>query len=273
MANQWLRLWHDMPNDPKWRTIARISCQPISLVKAAYLHLLVDASQNVTRGHATVTHEDLASALDVTEDAISAVLEAMQHRVLDGMRLLGWEIRQPKREEYASGESTAKSPAERKAEQRQREKLAKENKNITQSHGESRNVTTDKDKEEDKENKETTPIPPEGGDKPKSKKSPIGLPAYLADCKATGTQAIPEGHSVFDYAGSAKIPDDFLRLQWLEFRDRYSEEGATRYKAWPTVFGKSVRGNWFKLWYFDKDGACVLTTTGIQAKNTHEAKK
>ncbi|ENW0797054.1 MULTISPECIES: hypothetical protein, partial [Escherichia] len=22
MANAWLRLWHDMPNDPKWRTIA-----------------------------------------------------------------------------------------------------------------------------------------------------------------------------------------------------------------------------------------------------------
>ncbi|ENW8560590.1 hypothetical protein ACR6SH_005434, partial [Escherichia coli] len=25
MANAWLRLWHDMPNDPKWRTIARVS--------------------------------------------------------------------------------------------------------------------------------------------------------------------------------------------------------------------------------------------------------
>ncbi|EOP2197647.1 hypothetical protein QSF09_003200, partial [Escherichia coli] len=25
MANAWLRLWHDMPNDPKWRTISRVS--------------------------------------------------------------------------------------------------------------------------------------------------------------------------------------------------------------------------------------------------------
>ena len=25
MANAWLRLWHDMPNDPKWRTIARVT--------------------------------------------------------------------------------------------------------------------------------------------------------------------------------------------------------------------------------------------------------
>lgn len=41
MANAWLRLWHDMPNDPKWRTIARVSGQPIATVMAVYIHLLV----------------------------------------------------------------------------------------------------------------------------------------------------------------------------------------------------------------------------------------
>ncbi|EEY1988416.1 phage replisome organizer, partial [Escherichia coli] len=40
MANAWLRLWHDMPNDPKWRTIARVSGQPIATVMAVYIHLL-----------------------------------------------------------------------------------------------------------------------------------------------------------------------------------------------------------------------------------------
>ncbi|EEV0545208.1 phage replisome organizer, partial [Escherichia coli] len=50
MANAWLRLWHDMPNDPKWRTIARVSGQPIATVMAVYIHLLVSASRNVTRG-------------------------------------------------------------------------------------------------------------------------------------------------------------------------------------------------------------------------------
>lgn len=156
MANQWLRLWHDMPNDPKWRTIARISCQPISLVKSAYLHLLVDASQNVTRGHATVTQEDLASALDVTEDEIRAVLEAMQGRVLEEMRILGWETRQPKREDTGDGITGAKTSAQRKAEQREREKSSQNNPLVTDCHGWSHNVTTDKDKEEDKEKKETT---------------------------------------------------------------------------------------------------------------------
>ena len=95
MANSWLRLWHDMPNDPKWRTIARISNQPLSLVQAVYLHLLVDASRNVTLGHAHVTIEDLASALDVTENQISDIFKAMQGRVLDGQKLTGWEKDNP----------------------------------------------------------------------------------------------------------------------------------------------------------------------------------
>lgn len=160
MANQWLRLWHDMPNDPKWRTIARLSGQPISLVQAAYVHLLVEASRNVTRGHASVTAEDLASALDVTEDAIKAIFEAMQKRVLEGMYLMGWEKRQPKREDLADGSTAAKTPAQRKADQRAREKQAAEeardNTDVTQCHDESRNVTTDKE-ERRKEDRTLSP--------------------------------------------------------------------------------------------------------------------
>lgn len=154
MANQWLRLWHDMPTDPKWRTIARASGQPISLVQAVYLHLLVDASRNVTRGHATVTQEDLASALDVTEDAVSHVLAAMQGRVLEEMRLLGWEARQPKREDSGDESTGAKSAAQRKAEQRERDRLAALEAAEQQCHDASRNVTLDKDKDKDKTKKE-----------------------------------------------------------------------------------------------------------------------
>lgn len=156
MANQWLRLWHDMPTDPKWRTIARASGQPISLVQAVYLHLLVDASRNVTRGHATVTQEDLASALDVTEDAISSVLVAMQGRVLDEMRLLGWEARQPKREDSGDESTGAKSAAQRQAEKRERDRLAALNGG---SHDESRNVTLDKEKDKEEEKKEERGAP------------------------------------------------------------------------------------------------------------------
>jgi len=142
MANQWLRLWHDMPNDPKWRTIARVSGQPIPLVQAIYLHLLVDASRNVTRGHVTVTTEDLASALDVIDERVESVLSAMQGRVMDGDRLTGWEARQPLREDVGDPQTGAKSAAQRKRDQRERERA---NAKKVACHDESRNVTPDKD--------------------------------------------------------------------------------------------------------------------------------
>ena len=147
----WLRLWHDMPNDPKWRTIARVSGQPISLVQAMYVHLLVDASRNVTRGHVTVTKEDIASALDVTDDQVEAVFSAMQSRVLDGDKLTGWEGRQPKREDAGNPETGAKSAAERKRAQRERERNAQSvivendtSQGVTKSHD---RLDTDKSKD------------------------------------------------------------------------------------------------------------------------------
>lgn len=151
VANHWLRLWHDMPHDPKWRTVARHSGQSICLVQAVYLHLLVDASRNVTRGHASVTTEDLASALDCDESQIDAVLQAMQGRVLDGQEVTGWDKRQPKREDAGDPESGAKPAAQRKREQRDRDRQAKK---TGQCHDESRNVTTDKDTDTDTERAE-----------------------------------------------------------------------------------------------------------------------
>ena len=149
MANQWLRLWHDMPTDPKWRTIARHAKQHIGLVQAVYLHILVDASRNVTRGHVDVTVEDLASALDCDESQIQSILDAMQGRVMDGSTISGWDKRQPKREDSGDAESGAKSSAQRKKEQREREKLAAESGDFFAGHDASRDVTTDKDKDKD----------------------------------------------------------------------------------------------------------------------------
>jgi len=191
MANSWLRLWHDMPNDPKWRTIARISGQRIGDVQSVYMHLLTSASQNVTRGHADVTAEDLASALDVTDEDIQSILDAMQGRVLEGMMLTGWEKRQPKREDVGNAESGAKSGAERKRLQREREKAAQESEAANQCHEESRNVTTDKDKDKDKDKEE-----PNKADKPPSPQKKRFTPPTLDDvsayCEERGNHVDPE---------------------------------------------------------------------------------
>lgn len=206
MANSWLRLWHDMPNDPKWRTIARISGEPLALVTAVYIHLLVDASRNVTRGHINVTAEDLASALDVTEQQIDAVLSAMDGRVMDDGCLTGWEKRQPKREDSGDEETGAKSAAQRKKEQREREKLAAkgdaESGHKQPCHDVSRNVTLDKDKD-----KETSFAAQQS--EPVEDDPPPDAPPAAAPIKSLKGSVSPRG---------TRLPEDWvLPKQWGEW--------------------------------------------------------
>lgn len=94
MANAWLRLWHDIPNDPKWRTISRISGQPISLVLAIYIHILVSASESSERGCFSIEVEDIASSLNESDEAVNEIISAMQGRVIEGTMVLGWDRRQ-----------------------------------------------------------------------------------------------------------------------------------------------------------------------------------
>lgn len=121
----------------------------------------------------------------------------------------------------------------------------------------------------------TLPHTPRGGqnltdekaDKPK--RSAVGLLTYLQSCKQSGKKPIAEGDAVFAYAEQAGIPLEYLRLHWLEFKARYGQPDAKRYKDWPSVHRKSVRGNWFRLWFIAPDGAVVLTTVGEQARRVH----
>ena len=192
-AIEWFRLWHDMPNDPKWRTVARTSGQPISLVLSVALHLMVDASRNVTRGHVTVTAEDVASALDVTDDAVEAIFKAMQGRVLDGDRLSGWERRQPKREDAGNPDTGAKSAAERKQAQREREKKAREAAGNGDGHGASRDVTPDTDKDTDKD------VFPDG--------NTVGAAAPAPSAPGSDSQGLPAEPSNADGGkGGDKLP-------------------------------------------------------------------
>lgn len=275
MSNQWLRLWHDMPTDPKWRTIARASGQSIALVQAIYIHLLVDASRNVTRGHVTVTNEDIASALDVTEEQVDGVIAAMQGRVLDGKVITGWNGRQPKREDSGNDETGAKSAAQRKREQREREKIKAENEHEkdarTSCHEQSRSVTLDKEEDTDTEESEpraasATPLAPQA--ESKSVRA-ITFDTFVARKKASSEKLIAEDDPIFEWAESAGIPDDWLRLAWVEFSARY-KGNAKRYSDWPATFRNAVRNNWFKFWRVGEQGY-VLTTEGEMARRAGAA--
>lgn len=117
----WVRLWHDMPTDPKWRTIARKSGQRVGDVIAVFNFVICNASGNATeRGKLkNFDCDDVASALDLQESDVAAIMDAMRGKVIDDDgKLTGWEKRQPKRED-----STA---FQRKQEWKERQRNAME---------------------------------------------------------------------------------------------------------------------------------------------------
>ena len=156
MNNQWLRLWHDMPTDPKWRTIARVSKQPISVVIAVYVHLLVSGSCNaMKRGETQCNAEDVTSSLDLEEGQVEAILAAMQGRVLDGNFLTGWDSRQPSREDHSY--ERVKKHRENK---RLHDELKVNSSYVTQCNAVKRSETLREDKDKDKDKEYKTPLPP-----------------------------------------------------------------------------------------------------------------
>lgn len=257
-----------MPNDPKWRTIARVSGQPIATVMAVYIHLLVSASRNVTtchgvslRGHIDVTTEDLASALDVTEDVIDSILHAMQGRVLDGDLISGWEKRQVLKEDNGNVSQTAKSPAERKRAQREREKLRKHN---ADCHDESRRVThlsrqvtTDKDTDKDTDTDTDTELNPthnarESIPTSESNGAPLQTaePEYLDGLRepigkfsmTTVWQPSPDFRQRAAVWGMALPEPEFTPAELAAFRDYWMAEGKVFTQVqWEQKFARHVQ--------------------------------
>lgn len=113
MAN-WVRLWEDMPTDPKWRVIAKRAGRTIPEVMSIFMFMMTNAGANASeRGVLTNwSDEDVAAALDMEPEHVTAVREAMQGKTLEGEKLSGWEKRQPKREDSSS--ERAKQWRERK---------------------------------------------------------------------------------------------------------------------------------------------------------------
>lgn len=115
------------------------------------------------------------------------------------------------------------------------------------------------------DNKPITPCIPHVDEPAKPKKSANAktFRKWSEEVKAAGEELISTADPIFSYAEDAGIPIDFLRLAWVEFRDRYTHE-QKRYTDWRNVFRKSVRECWMKLWYLDS-GEYKLTSKGQQA--------
>jgi hypothetical protein len=92
---QWLRLYHDTPNDPKWRKVAVRSGQPVGNVLAVWTMMLVNASEAIERGNLEDwDDETVAAVLGYSPDTVTAIRIGMQGVVLAGNALTGWSKRQ-----------------------------------------------------------------------------------------------------------------------------------------------------------------------------------
>lgn len=150
----WLRLWHDMPTDPKFRVIARKAGRPLTEVLSVFVLMMTNASASDARGELCGwDDEDAAAALDIDPEHVKAIRSAMQGKVLDGDNLSGWERRQPKREDDS---------AERVRAFRERQKQAETpcNADVTQSNA------PEKSREEEIREEKITPLPPKRGPGP-----------------------------------------------------------------------------------------------------------
>jgi hypothetical protein len=106
--SQWVRLWEDMPTDPKWRVIARRSGRPLPEVISVFTFMLINAGAASERGTLeSWNDEDVGAALDIDGEHVAAIREAMQGKTLEGDHLSGWERRQPKREDGSAERAKA----------------------------------------------------------------------------------------------------------------------------------------------------------------------
>jgi len=111
----------------------------------------------------------------------------------------------------------------------------------------------------------TPPNPPQGGN---SRRGPITITRFLANCKEAGEVPVPDGDPVFSYAESIDLPVEWLHLCWLEFVERH-RDGHKRYRSWRRAFLNCVRGNWYRIWYAGDDGTLHLSSQGKIAEKRH----
>lgn len=193
MAESWVRLWAGMTTDPKWQTIARKSGQPRALVIALFTHLMLEANEAEERGRLDgLNIEDAASALDCDEEAVEAILAAMQGRVIEDGGLSGWDKRQPKREDAGNAASGAKSAADRKREQRAREaaEQAEKSRDVTTCHDVSRDDTSCHAPEAEAEaeaevHQAAAASPPAGAHEQPPAAAEAGDPIHVRACELT----------------------------------------------------------------------------------------
>ncbi|MCA1857433.1 hypothetical protein LE190_16085 [Massilia oculi] len=216
MANSWFRVWTDMVNDPKWRTIARVSKQKIGDVLGVYMHMLTLAANATERGRTEgFNDEDIATALDIDTEQVTAIREAMQGRVLDDDRLTGWEKRQPQREDGSA--DRGRSFRERKAAEKQAQAAISSASERTRTQPNA----TERQIREEEIREELTPSTPDGVDVASGAGNPVAQVEKSIcphqDIIALYHEVLPQCPRVRDWTPARATQ---LRARWNEDESR-----------------------------------------------------
>ena len=122
--------------------------------------------------------------------------------------------------------------------------------------------------------KPTAPKPSMNHKEPKinskraSQRSDITFDGWIKSCEEQGVDPIPAEHPVLAWADKAGI-GEWVDLAWDWFKNNY-QGSDKRYKDWPQVFARSVRGNWGKQWRKGRDGNFELTVEGETTRRALE---
>lgn len=265
MAGEWIKMRTNLWDDPRVSQLCELTDQSEAAVIGGLYWLWATADEHSSDG---LLHGMTTRTID-RKTGVQGLGKALV--------TIGWLLESDEGVTVVRFDEHNGASAKQRAQTAKRVSNHKANAKVThEALPKTDETVTDALPREDKnKNLTTPPIPPKGGEtesqgESRKAKAAISLKTYLDECKQAGQKAIPEGHAVFAYAAKVGIPDEFLRLHWLEFRERYTMPDSKRYKSWPTVFHKSVKGNWFRLWYAANDGSYALTTQGQQAQRDHQ---
>lgn len=96
-------------------------------------------------------------------------------------------------------------------------------------------------------------------------KEVMSIDEFIDQCRAEGVKPIGPDDPIWAWCDKVGLPDDVLALHWFEFKRRHQRSGK-RQADWRLKLRRSVEENWYKLWYFDSQGACRLTSVGVQTQ-------
>lgn len=172
---EWFRWYHGAISDPKWALVARRSKQTVGVVVAVWAALLEHASQNDERGSIEgFDCESIDAHFGFSDGATEAVCNAMKRNVtqcntatvtncytIENSKIVGWNKRQPKREDDSSARVRAHREKEKHVKSQQvSENVTQCNAGVTQCNARTeQNRAEQSREEEDLTSRRQTPHP------------------------------------------------------------------------------------------------------------------